>query len=157
MRKRIIPRVLNETLSSGPQWLKIEELADVEITSEDPAHAIESALGSDGGPGWRAAGSGHQTIRIIFSAPQRLGRIWLDFLETREERTQEFVLRWSPDGGRSFHEIIRQQWNFSPGGSTRETADLNVDLPGVTILELYIIPDKNEGSAVASLAAFRLA
>src|ERR1700730_2290468 len=40
---------------------------------------------------------------------QRLTRISLVFAETETERTQEFVLCWSPDGGRSFREIVRQQ------------------------------------------------
>ena len=35
-------------------------------------------------------------------------------------RTQEFVLRWSPDGGNSVKEIVRQQWNFNPPDSIRE-------------------------------------
>src|ERR1700728_1844112 len=61
--------------------------------------------------GWRAADSGTQTIRLICDEPQRLTRISLVFEETGAERTPEFRLRGSPDGGRSF---VRQQWNFSP-------------------------------------------
>src|SRR5438034_8674392 len=53
-------------------------------------------------------------LRLIFDQPQRLTRIALVFEEAAIKRTQEFVLRWSPDGGRSFREIVRQQWNFSP-------------------------------------------
>jgi hypothetical protein len=64
--------------------------------------------------------SRQQTIRLIFDEPQRLTRISLVFEETETERTQEFVLRWSPDGGRSFREIVRQQWNFSPPKTIRE-------------------------------------
>ncbi|PQP33751.1 carbohydrate-binding protein, partial [Desulfobacteraceae bacterium SEEP-SAG9] len=107
--------------------------------------------------GWRAAGPGKQTIRLLFDYPQRLQRIWLNFVETRTERTQEYVLRWSPDGGQSFREIVRQQWNFSPQGATSETEDLHVELPAVTVLELSIIPDISGGNAFASLAQLRLA
>ena len=46
--------------------------------------------------------------------------IALLFEETEIVRTQEFVLRWSPDGGHSFQEIVRQQWNFSPPNTTSE-------------------------------------
>jgi hypothetical protein len=78
-------------------------------------------------------------------------------METRTERTQEYVLRWSPDGGQSYREIVRQQWNFSPEGTTSETEDHHVDLPAVTVLELSIIPDISGGNAIASLAQLLLA
>jgi hypothetical protein len=156
MRKRIINPVQKETASLDLAWLNIEGLAEVEITSEDAAHPIEFAL-LPGRSGWRAAGPGKQTIRFIFDCPQRIQRIWINFVEPSTERTQEYVLRWSPDGGQSFLEIIRQQWNFSPRGATSETEDLHVELPAVTELELSIIPDINGGNAFASLAQLRLA
>ncbi len=157
MRKRIITPVQQETASLDQEWLNIEELAEVEITSEDTAHPIESALLPGLDSGWRAASPGKQTIRLLFANPQRLRRIWLNFVEPHTERTQEYVLRWSPDGGQSYQEIIRQQWNFSPQGATSETEDLHVELPAVTTLELIIIPDISGGNAFASLAHLRLA
>jgi hypothetical protein len=157
MRKRIIAPVQKETGPPDLKWLNMEELAEVEITSEDPAHPIESALLPGWASGWRAAGPGEQKIRLLFAYPQRLRRIWLSFVETRTERTQEYVLRWSPDGGQSFQEIVRQQWNFSPQGATNETEDLHVELPAVTVLELSIIPDISGGNAFASLVQLRLA
>ncbi len=157
MRKRIIPPVQQDTSPPGEDWLDLERLAQVEITSEDAEHPIESALLSGRGSGWQAAGPGKQTIRLIFEHPQRLRRIWLHFVELATERTQEFVLRWSADGGQSFREIVRQQWNFSPQGATDETEDHHVDLSGVTVLELSIIPDISGGDAPASLAQLRLA
>lgn len=157
MRKRIIPPVQRDTSPPGEDWLDLERLAEVEITSEDAEHPIESALLSGRGSGWQAAGPGEQTIRLIFEHPQRLRRIWLYFVEPATERTQEFVLRWSADGGQSFREIVRQQWNFSPQGATDETEDHHVDLSGVTVLELSIIPDISGGDAPASLAQLRLA
>ena len=157
MRKRIITPVQQETALPDLEWLNIEELAEVEITSEDAAHPIESALLPGHASGWCAAGYGKQTIRLLFTNPQQLRRIWLNFVETRTGRTQEYVLRWSPDGGKSFQEILRQQWNFSPEGATSETEDLHVDLPAVTVLELSIIPEISGGNALASLAQLRLA
>ena len=156
MRKRIINLAQQETASLELEWLDIERLAEVEITSEDAAHPIESAL-LPGQSGWRAAGPGKQTIRLKFDRPQRIQRIWINFVEPSTERTQEYVLRWSPDGGQSFHEIVRQQWNFSPQGATSETEDLHVELPAVTEFELSITPDISRGSAFASLAKLRLA
>lgn len=157
MRKRIIPPVQQDTSPPGEDWLDLERLAQVEITSEDAAHPIESALLPGRGSGWRAAGPGEQTIRLLFAHPQRLRRIWLQFVEPDTERTQEFVLRWSADGGQSFREIVRQQWNFSPQGATCETEDHRVDLSGVTVFELIIIPEISRGDARASLAQLRLA
>ncbi len=157
MRKRIIPLVQKNTPSPSEDWLDLERLVQVEMTSEDPAHPIESALLTHGSSGWRAAGPGEQTIRLVFFHPQRVRRIRLEFVEPNAERTQEFVLRWSQDGGQSFREIVRQRWNFSPQGATRETEDLGVDLSGVTVLELSIIPDISGGNARASLEQLRLA
>jgi hypothetical protein len=154
MRKRIIEAVQPET---DHDWLNLEELAEVEVTSEDPAYPIESALLPGRASWWRAAEPGKQTIRLLFAQPQRLRRIWLSFVEPLAERTQEYVLRWSPGGGQSFREIVRQQWNFSPQGTTSETEDHRVELPAVTVLELVIIPDISGGNALASLAQLRLA
>lgn len=157
MRKRIVAPVQQEIASPDQGWLNVEALAEVEITSEDPAHPVEAALLPGDASGWRAAEPGTQTIRLLFTYPQRLRRIWLRFVEARAERTQEYVVRWSADGGQSFREIVRQQWNFSPQGATCETEDHHVELPAVTVLELSIIPDISRGKALASLAQLRLA
>ena len=90
---------------------------------------MESALVSGEMLGWRAAESGTQTIRLIFDEPQRLTRIALVFEETETERTQEFVLRWSGDGGRSFREIVRQQWNFSPRTQSAKSRNIRLNYP----------------------------
>jgi hypothetical protein len=157
MRKRIITPADQKTEPPDLEWLNIDGLAEVEITSEDVAHPIEFALLPDQASGWRAAEPGKQSIRLIFDQPQTLQRIWLHFVEDDTERTQEFVLRWSSDSGQSFREIVRQQWNFSPEGTTSETEELHVALTGVTVIELSIIPDISGGDAFASLAQLRLA
>jgi len=157
MRKRIIGHGPREVAAAEPGWLNLERLAQVEITSEDVDHPIEWALIPGAGPGWRAAQPGEQTIRLLFDEPLRLKRIHLAFQEDEQERTQEFVLRWSPDGGQSYREIVRQQYNFSPPEAAREVEDYDVDLGGVTALELKIVPDISDGSARASLAQLRVA
>jgi hypothetical protein len=158
MRKRILAPVERETASADENWLDLESLVEVEITSEDAAHPIESALLRARSPsGWRAAEPGRQTIRLFFAHPQPLRRIRLTFAEPVAERTQEYVLRWSSDGGQSYREIVRQQWNFSPNGATSETEDHSVDLSGVTALELSIVPDIGGSDAFASLTQLRLA
>jgi len=157
MRKRLIGHGPREVAAAEPGWLDLEPLAEVEITSEDVDHPIESALIPGTGLGWRAAQPGEQTIRLLFDAPLRLRRIHLVFHEDQQERTQEFVLRWSPDGGQSYREIVRQQYNFSPPEAPREVEDYDLDLNGVTALELKIVPEISGGRAHASLAQLRLA
>ncbi len=155
MQKRIIRGVSENRVADGP-WLDLEHLIQVELTSEDAAHPVEAALRTSGGPGWRAAEPGEQTIRLRFHDPQRLRRIWLRFVEAGAERTQEFVLRWSPDG-RSFRDVVRQQYTFSPAGATSEVEDLAVELAAVSALELTIVPDQGRVRAYASLAEWRVA
>jgi hypothetical protein len=148
----------SETVSRlGDAWLDLEQLAKVEITSESADHPIESALIPDRGRGWRAAQPGKQTIRLIFDHPVSLGRILLRFDEERQGRTQEFVLRWLPEGQQSSREIVRQQYTFSPPGTNQEIEDYTVELNRVTSLELEIVPDISGGGAYATLAQMRLA
>jgi len=158
MRKRFTDSAKPATpREPNSAWLALEPLATIEITSENTAYPIESVFGMGGGPGWRAAAPGAQTIRILFDSPQRLRRIWLRFDESEVERTQEFTLRYAKEAGVAGIEIVRQQWHFSPGGSTSETEDYHVDLPNVSMLELSLDPDQGRGSAVASLVEWRLA
>jgi hypothetical protein len=156
MQKRLVSAPGQNSVTEE-SWLDLEAMAQVELTSEDPARPIEGALLPNGQPGWRAAEPGTQSIRLLFHQPQQLRRIRLRFDEPASERTQEFALRWSPDGGRSSRELIRQQYSFSPDGSTSEVEDLNVDLRSVTALELTINPDQGRGQAYAGLAEWRLA
>jgi hypothetical protein len=153
MRKRLIHPVS----PVDERWLDVQRLAQVELTSEDAAYPIEAALIPSAGSGWQAAQAGEQTIRLLFDEFQRVRRIQLVFQEDQQARTQEFVLRWSPDGGQSYREILRQQYNFSPPGVTHEFEDYAVDLAGVATLELRIVPDVSGGEARASLAQLRIA
>lgn len=144
--------------SSNPQkeWLDLAAICVAEVTSEDPNFPIESALTAKGRYGWRAAETGEQVIRLVFDRPTTLHRIRLEFSETEVERTQEFTLRWAPTG-EAFREIVRQQWNFSPFGSTSEVEDYRVALDGVSIIELTLKPDLRPDHGLASLTAWRLA
>ncbi len=157
MHKEITGSSLKEAPSVNESWLDLESLAQVKLTSEDPKFPIEFALIPGTGPGWRAGESGEQTILLTFKEPQRLTRIKLGFVETEAERTQEFTLKWSADRGRSFCEIVRQQWNFSPGGSTMELEDYQVELSAVSALKLTINPDLARGQAAATLSEWRVA
>ena len=156
MRKRLITPIPQDAPPRDEEWLDLDGAAVVEVTSEEKDYPVESALVSGEMRGWRAASPGTQTIRLLFDQPQRLRRISLVFEETETERTQEFVLRWSPDGGRSFREIVRQQWNFSPLNTIREVEEYRVEICDVTVLELVIVPDISRAAARASLKSLRL-
>src|ERR1700747_958657 len=155
MRKSLIAPISQADPASDQVWLDIDRIASVEVTSEQSGYPIESALRGKG-RGWRAANPGTQIVRMIFDQPQTLRRIWLVFEDSENARTQEFVLRWSRDQS-SFREIVRQPWNFSPGGSVQENEDYTVHLPEVGTLELIIVPDKSGGDVRASLRSFRVA
>jgi hypothetical protein len=156
MRKPISSQPQQQSPSANTSWLDLEALARVEVTSEDAAHPIESALLTIGATGWRAESPGEQTVRLLFEAPQKLRRIRLLFREQKEARTQEFVLRWSPTADGPSRDVVRQQYHFSPLGATEEFEEYRVELEDVTALELAIIPNLSGGS-YASLAQLRLA
>jgi len=157
MRKRIVgPHHAQQGDQSDKGWLDLEQIATVEVTSEDPSFPIDYALGSNDGPGWRASQGGEQQIRIIFDEPVSVHRMELRFHEADCERTQEFILRWSSGSGGSATEIVRQQWNFSPTGSTTEIEHYVVDLDAVSVLELALRPDLHRPEAVATLASWRV-
>jgi uncharacterized protein (DUF736 family) len=158
MRKRILGSIAKPgagVAAVNDGWLDLREMATVEVTSEDPRFPVEAAFDS-AGDGWRASQDGEQQIRIIFDEPRTLHRMQLSFVEKEVERTQEFTIRWSAGPGGPAQEIVRQQWNFSPTGSTREVENYDVNLDGVSVLELSIRPELNKGKGRASLAQWRL-
>jgi len=50
-----------------------------------------------------------------------------------------------------------RQWHFSSPDATRETEEYKVDLSNVTLLDLIIDPDKENGKARGSVLSLRLA
>jgi hypothetical protein len=157
MRKRVVNTLPSvDRPGTDERWIDLAQIATVEVTSEDPKFPIESVF-TNSGSGWRASQKGEQQIRLIFDHPLSVRRIQLHFLEPERERMQEFTVRWSSSGGGKPKEIVRQQWNFNPAGSTSEVEDYEVDLTGVSELELVITPDLTHREAPATLAAWRVA
>ena len=160
MRKEIVEhRTTPGKNQRDAEWLDLDSTAHGRITSENPAFPIENAFGTSperNELGWRAASPGPQTITLSFDAPQRIRRIFLHFMERETERAHEFVLRYS-SASETDREIVRQQWTFSPTGSTQEIEDYEVELESVTKLELVIDPDRGRGHSLATLNALRLA
>jgi hypothetical protein len=164
MRKTLInqelPAYSHSAAAPNGNWLNLDTLATVQITSEDPLFPIEHALGNEPSTGWRAAAKGPQFIRVNFDKPTALRRIHLHFIDRAAERSQEFALYAASTGG-ELREVLRQQFTFSPGGSTEEIEDYTVDLSDIATLELRIDPDRahdpTHSQYFATLQSLRLA
>jgi hypothetical protein len=159
MRKTVVATEGAVKVPADGAWLDLEKIAQVEISSEDAAFPIENALGTTVTTGWRAAATGPQVIRLRFDEPQTIRRIQLHFIDKTAERSQEFAVY--AGSGAEMREVVRQQWGFSPSGSTEEIEDYTVDLNGVTTLELRIDPDRShdpkQSKNYASLQSLQLA
>jgi hypothetical protein len=147
---------MNEAVSTT-EWLALIQLADVDVTSEQPASPIEGVFACDAPVRWRAASPGVQTIRLRFHRPVRLTRIRLVFEETEVNRTQEFVLRWQAAGAPQSVDVLRQQFTFAPPDTTSEREDYRVDLVEALVLELSITPHIGGGHSIATLQEFCVA
>jgi len=156
VRKSILFPIADYATPSFDQWLDLEELASVEVSSEDPLYPFEDTLHGDGRSGWKAAAPGPQAIRLTFDEPRAIRRIRLAFREDGPERVQEFVL-YAITGNQARKEVLRQQWTFSPGGSTQEIEDYPVELADVTAIELQIDPGRHDKHRIASLQSIALA
>ncbi|WP_348269048.1 hypothetical protein P8936_07715 [Edaphobacter paludis] len=159
MRKSIVSPLPVAATPIRDNWRDLERIARVEITSEDAMFPIEHALGKTLTTGWRAAGTGPQVIRLHFDEPLTIRRIELHFIDKAAERSQEFAI--FAGSGTNLHEVVRQQFTFSPSGSTEEIEDYTVSLDGVTVMELKIDPDRShdpkQSQSYASLQSLRLA
>jgi hypothetical protein len=158
MRKKILGTEPAET-PSLPGALDIAAIATALVTSEDAHHPIENAFDRSRGPGgsrWVAAHPGEQTLILEFDAPQIICRISLEVEEQDLSRTQELQLAVSHDRGQTYRELVRQEYNFSPPGTTFEREAWSFDLEGVTHLRLWLKPDKGNRPCRASLTSLVL-
>ena len=156
MRKILINQPKEIASKLVQDYLDLENLAQVEISSECEGNPIEAALAEGSGSAWQAACPGEQIIRLVFDQPLAIKHICLLFDELEQSRTQEFVLFWRMDKEDFFREILRQQYHFSPPHSVQETENYTVDLKQLKALELRIIPDISGGDALAKLTRLRL-
>jgi len=139
--------------------IDIAAVATVHVTSEAPEHPIDHAFDEhrgSGGTHWIAGELGEQTVILAFDAPQSINQILLEVEEPEVARTQELQLCLSCDGGRTYRELLRQEFNFSPGGTTFEREKWTVSAQGVTQLRLVIKPDKGAKPCRATLTSFVL-
>ena len=143
----------------GSQGKNIGALATVFVTSEDPDHPIEYAFDSEEGPGasrWIAGAPGQQTVVLAFDAPQVIRKVRLEVEERDTSRTQEVDLSVSDDGGRTYRHVLRQEYNFSPPGTTMEREEWPFSADGITHVRLRIKPDKGDRACRATVTTFAL-
>src|SRR5260221_11243280 len=81
MRKQLISATEPSPTGTSEKWLNLEEIARVEVSSEDPQHPIESAFKNGETLGWRAGKPGEKLIRLIFDEHKGLRSIALRFSE----------------------------------------------------------------------------
>ena len=157
IRKRIVrDACFSPSLNTELPALDIPAIATVIVSSETIDHPIEHVFDGQRGSGasrWLAEAPGEQCLIINFDTPQTLRQLVLDIEEPDVSRTQELLLSVSSDGGRTYREVVRQEYNFSPPGTTyeRETWALNTDL--ITHLAIRITPDKGGQAALATLTS----
>jgi hypothetical protein len=144
LRKQIIRSQPDDTAPT-PVGIDIAALATVLVTSEDADHPIDHAFDGKRGPGgsrWIAGEPGEQAVILAFDSPQAIRRVALEIEEPEVARTQELQLAVSGDGEQTYREVLRQEYNFSPPGTTFEREDWAVNSDAVTHLRLVIRPDK---------------
>lgn len=155
LRKRLLDQI---TATSRPPGEKdIEALATVAVTSEAPGHPLENAFDDRRGPGgsrWIAADPGEQALIIAFDVPQTIREISLEVEEVEVSRSQELQLALSRDGGRTYQEVVRQEYNFAPPGTTFEREQWGVNGDGITHVRLVLKPDKSGRPCRASVTTF---
>jgi hypothetical protein len=159
LRKQIVPKRPGESASLEGE-LPIATVATVQVTSEQPDHPIDNAFDESRGPGgsrWVANAPGEQTVTLVFDSPQTIRKIGVEAEELAVSRTQELSVSVSSDGGRTYRELVRQEFNFSPPGTSFERELWSVSAGGVTHLRLEIKPDKGGRVGLATLTSFAVA
>jgi hypothetical protein len=99
---------------------------------------------------------GEQILLLVFDTPQTIRTMRLEVEELDVSRTQELAIAMSYDGGATYQELLRQEYNFSPPGTTFEREEWSMTAEGVTHLRLVIKPDKGGKPCQATLTTLAL-
>ena len=158
LRKRQL-RVDEPMRAQGADELDIASCATIAFSSEDPSHPVEHLLDGCSGPGatrWMSARSNViEQLVVEFDQPQTISQLVYEVEETTNERTQEVRVEVSGDGGRTYRQILVQEYTFSPRGATYQREEQRLNLHQITHLRLTIVPNK-DGSGMATLTSLRL-
>jgi hypothetical protein len=160
LRKHIDPNPSQAAaIGTEPAGLHIPALATVLVTSESGDHPVDHLFDGRNGPGgtrWVASADGEQTLILAFDTPQAIREVGLEVEEPSASRTQVLTLSLSQDGGRTYREIVRQEFNFSPPGTTFEREVWNVPAGRVTHLRIAIQPEKGGTPHRATLTSLTI-
>ena len=159
LRKQVGSQRASESASFEGE-ISIADVATVQVTSEEADHPIDNAFDHNRGPGgsrWIADGLGEQTVILLFDTPQTIRQIGVEVEELAMSRTQELSVSVSSDGGRTYRELVRQEFNFSPPATSFERERWSASEGAVTHLRLEIKPDKGGRVGRATLTSLTLA
>ncbi len=158
LRKRSLDAPAAENFRADGE-IDVAQSATIRYSSERPTDPVEHLFDGQDGPGaprWVSARPNvSEQIVVEFDEPQPLSRLIYAAEEREFERTQEVRVEISEDGGRSYRQILVQEYNFSPRGATFEREDQRVERRQASHLRLTIVPNKS-GSGTATLTALRL-
>jgi hypothetical protein len=149
--KRIRPATPPPVEDGG--WLALGDDAAVGVTSRIP-NGLLRALSQTRHPraGGRVLRASDHHSRMVGTCRNATHSARLR--ELIQARTQEFVLRAATGDGE--REIVRQQFTFSPPGTTLEREEYTTELRGVKRLKLMIVPAIDDHHAVATLKEWRV-
>ena len=159
LRKQVVPKRSSQSAPFEGE-ISIADVATVQVTSEQADHPIDNAFDHNRGPGgsrWIAGGPGDQTVILLFDSPQTIRKIGVEVEELAVSRTQELSVSVSSDGGRTYRELVRQEFNFSPPSTSFERELWSAPAGAVTHLRLEIKPDKGGRVGRATLTSLTLA
>jgi hypothetical protein len=134
----------------------IAAIATVWVTSEAANAPIDQVFDQRRGPGgsrWVADVPGEQRLILAFDTPQTIRTISLEVEELAVSRTQVLHVSVSSDGGQTYQELRRQEYTFSPPGTTFEREEWAVTVEAVSHLQLVITPDKGGQPCRATLTS----
>lgn len=149
----ISPHASSATAASrtaGTRWLDLDALADVTIVAAGRRAPRNSHT-------WLADCPGEQLIEIRFRHPMSVSRVRVVSCETDQSRTQEITIWASLRRGERHREVLRQQFNFSPGEATEQVEEYALQLEEVSALHVRIVPCVNGRRAVARVSELRVA
>ena len=134
----------------GSEWLDLDVVADVTIS-------VCGQRIARGSGAWSAEWPGEQMIEIRFRRPTTVSRLRVVSTEVEQSRTQEMTIWASLRRGERHREILRQQFNFRPGGATAHVEECVLQLEDVSALHLRVVPSLDGRRAVARVSELHVA
>jgi hypothetical protein len=136
--------------SAENAWLNLDDVAEVTISAG--GQRVSRRAGA-----WSAACPGEQLIEIRFRRPTTVSRVRVVSREAEQSRTQEMTIWASLRRGERHREVLRQQFDFSPGAATEQAQEYVVQLEDVSALQVRIVPSIDGRRAAACVTDLQVA